>query len=213
MTIHIAKGLEWPVVFITGMEDGLFPSLRERDGQSEDAAARGGAAARVRRDHARARAARAHARADPPGLGRDPDPGPVAVPRRSPARRARGTRAALARGPAARDGPTRARDRRRYVAGEAAPPKRFGSGSVSDEFDQRTHDDEPVFRVDEDLEGERAAQPFRSGDTVAHTLLGVGRVVAVSGNGKDMRVIVDFPEAGRKTVLPGFLRTSDDQLN
>src|SRR5262249_60826443 len=38
MTIHIAKGLEWPVVFITGMEDGLFPSLREREGTSEDAA-------------------------------------------------------------------------------------------------------------------------------------------------------------------------------
>src|SRR5204863_5486566 len=38
MTIHIAKGLEWPVVFLTGLEDGLFPSLRERDGTSEDAA-------------------------------------------------------------------------------------------------------------------------------------------------------------------------------
>ncbi|HMG55777.1 MAG TPA: UvrD-helicase domain-containing protein, partial [Kofleriaceae bacterium] len=38
MTIHIAKGLEWPTVFITGMEDGLFPSLREREGTSEDAA-------------------------------------------------------------------------------------------------------------------------------------------------------------------------------
>src|SRR5262249_24666517 len=38
MTIHIAKGLEWPVVFMTGMEDGLFPSLRERQGTSEDAA-------------------------------------------------------------------------------------------------------------------------------------------------------------------------------
>ena len=38
MTIHIAKGLEWPVVFLTGMEDGLFPSLREREGVNEDAA-------------------------------------------------------------------------------------------------------------------------------------------------------------------------------
>ena len=38
MTIHVAKGLEWPVVFLTGMEDGLFPSLREREGTSEDAA-------------------------------------------------------------------------------------------------------------------------------------------------------------------------------
>jgi DNA helicase-2/ATP-dependent DNA helicase PcrA len=31
MTIHAAKGLEWPVVIVTGMEDGLFPSLRERE--------------------------------------------------------------------------------------------------------------------------------------------------------------------------------------
>jgi DNA helicase-2/ATP-dependent DNA helicase PcrA len=30
-TIHVAKGLEWPVVFVTGLEDGLFPSLRQRD--------------------------------------------------------------------------------------------------------------------------------------------------------------------------------------
>ena len=41
-------------------------------------------------------------------------------------------------------------------------------------------------------------------------MLGIGRVVAVSGSGKDMRVIVDFPEAGRKTVLPRFLRSADD---
>lgn len=36
MTIHVAKGLEWPVVFVVGMEDGLFPSLREREGTSDE---------------------------------------------------------------------------------------------------------------------------------------------------------------------------------
>jgi DNA helicase-2/ATP-dependent DNA helicase PcrA len=39
MTMHAAKGLEFPVVFVPGMEDGLFPSLRaldEADGVEEE---------------------------------------------------------------------------------------------------------------------------------------------------------------------------------
>lgn len=31
MTVHTAKGLEWPLVFVTGMEDGLFPLSRAFD--------------------------------------------------------------------------------------------------------------------------------------------------------------------------------------
>ena len=35
MTLHTSKGLEYPVVFITGMEEGLFPHTRAQDEPSE----------------------------------------------------------------------------------------------------------------------------------------------------------------------------------
>ncbi|QOR47104.1 UvrD-helicase domain-containing protein [Trueperella pecoris] len=35
MTVHTAKGLEFPVVFVTGMEDGTFPHIRAMNSPSE----------------------------------------------------------------------------------------------------------------------------------------------------------------------------------
>ena len=35
MTVHAAKGLEFPVVFLAGMEDGIFPSQQNRESESE----------------------------------------------------------------------------------------------------------------------------------------------------------------------------------
>ncbi len=35
MTIHAAKGLEFPYVFITGLEEGLFPYEREGDSATD----------------------------------------------------------------------------------------------------------------------------------------------------------------------------------
>ncbi len=36
MTVHCAKGLEFPVVFISGLEDGLFPLIRDGRGDLEE---------------------------------------------------------------------------------------------------------------------------------------------------------------------------------
>ncbi|MGK7345246.1 MAG: ATP-dependent helicase [Candidatus Nitrospinota bacterium M3_3B_026] len=35
MTIHVSKGLEFPIVFVTGLEDGLFPHARSKDDPSQ----------------------------------------------------------------------------------------------------------------------------------------------------------------------------------
>ena len=61
MTLHNAKGLEFPIVFMIGMEDGVFPHSRALD----EGDARGGAPARLRRHHARDARPHAHLRAPP----------------------------------------------------------------------------------------------------------------------------------------------------
>ena len=195
MTIHIAKGLEWPLVFITGMEDGLFPSLREREGVNEDAAleeerrlayvAITRARSRLVLTHARTRRVWGEIRLQGPSRFLDD------LPHSSLAGPAR-PKVLTPRAPAIVDGNWNGVRRRRARA------------SI-DEYDQRGGHDEdvPSYNVDDDL-----AEPevFRTGDQVSHSMLGVGRVVAIS----DGKVIVEFPGAGRKTVLPKFLQHADD---
>jgi len=199
MTIHIAKGLEWPVVFLTGMEDGLFPSLREREGVSEDAAleeerrlayvAITRARERLVLSQARTRRVWGEIRIQDPSRFLDDLPaGSLAQPRRA---------RITAPAPRIVDGDWAGRARR------PARPARS-----RDELDQRTaDDDEPVFRVDD-------AGGFVIGAEVTHAALGAGRVVAITGSGKDCRVVVDFGAVGRKTVFAKFLgHGSGDQLN
>ena len=172
-------------MFITGLRTGCFRP-REREGTSEDAALER-APAGLRRDHV-ARAAGPVAGADLPGGARS-DPGAVAALDDLPADSLAQPRRARITVPAPRivDGDWAGR------AGRPRPSRAY------DEHDQRTaYDDEPVFRVDD-------AGGFVVGAEVTHAALGSGRVVAVTGTGKDCRVVVDFGTVGRKTVFAKFL--------
>jgi DNA helicase II / ATP-dependent DNA helicase PcrA len=203
MTIHIAKGLEWPVVFLTGLEDGLFPSLREREGTSEDAAleeerrlayvAITRARERLVLTHARTRRVWGEFRPQVPSRFLDDvPPGCLAAPRRG--------EAPMPKGP-------------RIVDGNWAPkPSGFAARRRRDDLDQRVeYDDGPVFRVGEDDQVPRGG--FVVGAAVSHQTLGAGRVVGVTGSGRDQKVVVDFGGAGQKTVFARFLQGSDDGLN
>ena len=216
MTIHIAKGLEWPVVFMAGMEDGLFPSLREREGVSEDAqleeerrlayVAITRARERLVMTHARTRRVWGEIRLQGPSRFLDDlPPSALATPVRS--------RPQMPAGPRIVDGnwaPRRDPDARRRRWGPRPTDRPY------DELDQRTGDDnEPVFRVDDDL---RAAQKpqFPIGTAVSHELFGEGRVVAVSGDGSggsQLRLVVEFGAVGRKTIDARYLHASDEHVN
>jgi DNA helicase-2/ATP-dependent DNA helicase PcrA len=199
MTIHIAKGLEWPVVFITGMEDGLFPSLREREGVSEDAAleeerrlayvAITRARQRLVLSHARTRRVWGEVRMQGPSRFLEDLPASSLAERQPP-------RVITPRAPAIVDGTWAARRR---------VPR-----ASSDDLDQRVPDDEPVYRVDDDVVRPHV---FRTGDPVTHVLHGLGRVVATSGAGEETKVVVEFSGAGRKTIFAKYLRAADDGLN
>jgi DNA helicase-2/ATP-dependent DNA helicase PcrA len=201
MTIHIAKGLEWPLVFIAGMEDGLFPSLREREGTSEDAALEEErrlayvAITRAREklvlSYARTRRVWGEIRIQGPSrFLQDLPAGSLAAPR------ARATST-----------PPAPRIVEGNFVGRARKVGRRGGG---DELDQRVeYDDEPVYDVDEDVRGGK----FTVGATVVHQTLGYGRVVAVTGSGRDQKVTVDFGAIGQKTVVARYLSGGDDGLN
>jgi len=195
-TIHAAKGLEFPVVFLCGMEDGLFPSLREREDQDEAAAieeerrlayvALTRARERLILTGARVRRVWGEMRAQTPSRFLDDIPG-IAAARRlrssSPPPRPFATRPPISR----------------------RPVRQF------DEHDQRSHDDdEPSF----DLDGDRSrpklgADRISAGASVHHVQFGRGRVVDASGEGKDRRLVIEFPGIGPKTVLARFVTQSD----
>ncbi len=81
MTLHIAKGLEFPAVFMVGLEDGIFPHYRSMTSTAELEEERRLAYVG---HHARAGTPVPVPRVEPHDLRTDPVQSALAVPQRAP---------------------------------------------------------------------------------------------------------------------------------
>jgi DNA helicase-2/ATP-dependent DNA helicase PcrA len=190
MTLHAAKGLEYPLVFIIGMEERLFPHVRALDDPEQMEEERrlcyvGMTRARERLflTNARRRRIFGQDQYNPPArfLGDIPrnlldeeaaDPGPVTRPW-SPA---------TASG--AEDcGPLH---NLAGVFAQAPSPEPYLANEV-----RVVHDDEPTDGV-------------RLGMQVRHAKFGVGTIRKIEGRGDDQKVIIWFNSVGPKKLLVRF---------
>ncbi len=181
MTLHTAKGLEFPVVFCTGWEDGVFPHQRTLGDPTELAEERRLAYVGITRARERLYLSRAIIRsahgtpaANPPSrFLEDVPPSLVDWQRREPARSAPVGRLGFGRG-------QQAGWRGSDGAGRSGVER--GSWKVP----------------------ERPAMPAISlevGDRVNHDKYGLGTVVAAEGSGPRANVTIDFGSSGTVRLM------------
>ncbi len=176
MTLHTAKGLEFPVVFLTGLEDGTFPHLRSLGKEEELAEERRLAyvgITRARRFLRLSRAAMRSAWGQPQYFpaSRFLDEVPAGLLRWERAE------AAVPSGP----GGSGSSGHGGY-AGTSAGARLAGTPGV------RTAGTRPVIALD-------------VGDRVTHDAFGLGTVTAIEGTGDRTVAHVDFGSEGSKRLL------------
>ena len=183
MTLHNAKGLEFPVVFIAGLEDGLFPLSRAYDDPSEMEEERRlfyvgitRAENKLYLTHARQRR-----RAGDFMYGRlshfaEAIPEELVEVRTTP---------------------------KLEVSASSTPHRTRRRRDDAFQGDGRYEAlDEPTYNQD--------VPRMVKGERVVHPSFGSGAVVEVTGFGKDTKVTVDFDQAGRKKLLVRYAQLEKD---
>jgi DNA helicase-2/ATP-dependent DNA helicase PcrA len=194
MTLHTAKGLEYPVVFIVGLEENVFPHIRSltepRDLEEERRLAYVGitrARERLYLSHAWSRSLFGATNFNLPSrfLKEVPD---ELVTVASAATSAKERRSSWS--PSSWDDASPA-----FGAGRSA----FGGRGAA----RGRHPAVPATPAARLAEQQRGAidLDLAPGDTVVHRQWGNGEVVAVSGQGDRATAEVDFPGLGRKRLL------------
>ncbi|MDR1275261.1 MAG: exodeoxyribonuclease V subunit gamma [Candidatus Accumulibacter sp.] len=200
MTVHAAKGLEFDEVFITGLEEGLFPhenSAADRDGLEEERRLMYVAITRARKklyfSYARARMLHGQTRYGLPSSFLDEIPENLLKKRAtSSSGSAFSTRGSLARASTNFSGEF-SRDFSRNSSKSFSNDFSNGSGA------SRSRRNETVsFGKASSLAEGGEINGFRIGQSVAHAKFGQGVIVSAEGYGSDARVQVEFGRAGTK---------------
>jgi DNA helicase-2/ATP-dependent DNA helicase PcrA len=192
MTLHIAKGLEFPAVFLVGMEDGIFPHFRALGDPVELEEERRLCYVGITRaekylfvSHAWSRMLWGKTGSNVPSRFLTEMPAELVREVGASTSNFGGRRSAPGRDAWDNDRPAGTPGLSRFGTGIATPGDRYGSG---------------VKRPDPVTTGAEALG-LEAGDVVVHGRWGEGTVLATSGTGENAEATVQFAGVGRKQLL------------
>jgi DNA helicase-2/ATP-dependent DNA helicase PcrA len=178
MTLHTAKGLEFPVVFLTGLEDGVFPHMRSLGDPTELEEERRLAYVGLTRAQQRLYLSRAVVRSawgapshNPASRFLDEVPVDLVDWKRTESEQSSWSRSVLPSLPNRR----------------ASAPPRFGTSTIKADAERKA--------------GTREVPSLAPGDRVSHDSFGLGTVVVVEGAGDKSVASIDFGSQGVKRLL------------
>ncbi|MER6397837.1 DNA helicase PcrA [Kitasatospora sp. NPDC059973] len=193
MTLHTAKGLEFPVVFLTGMEDGIFPHMRALNQVKELEEERRLAYVGLTRARERLYLTRSVLRS----AWGQPSYNPASrFLEEIPETLVEWKRTGAASVPASRG----------YSSGSSWGGKSAGSGGSSRGASRGAATASPKAGWGQSARRagtavEREVVALAVGDRVTHDTFGLGTVVATAGVGDKAQATVDFGTEGRKQLL------------
>ncbi|WP_329553310.1 DNA helicase PcrA [Streptomyces sp. NBC_00696] len=178
MTLHTAKGLEFPVVFLTGMEDGVFPHMRALGQAKELEEERRLAYVGITRARERLYLTRSSLRS---AWGQPSYNPPSRFLEEIPAAHVEWKRTGAMAAPPS-TGPASG------IAASLSSSRSRSSASGASGFATRRTSEKPVVAL-------------AVGDRVTHDQFGLGTVVGVKGTGANAEATVDFGEPKPKRLL------------